>query len=55
MPPGAELPRLLAEGKAFQGGAIDYVWLYWEKGAAPRPPRWLKPASAGGDAQGGLL
>lgn len=56
MPPGAELPRLLAEGCAFEGGAIDYVWLYWERGASPRPPRWLRPSSrsAGGE-QGALL
>ena len=46
MPPGHELPRLLAEGRAFKGGAIDYVWLLWVRGAAPRPPRWLQPSAA---------
>ena len=46
MPPGAELPRLRAEGRAFEGGAIDYIWLLWVAGAAPRPPAWLRPASA---------
>jgi hypothetical protein len=45
MPPGAELPRLIAEGRAYQGGSADYVWIYYERGAAPRPPAWLRPRS----------
>lgn len=43
MPPGGELPRLIAEGRAFEGGAMDYLWLLWVRGAAPRPPAWLRP------------
>jgi len=45
MPPGAELPRLRAEGLDHRRGSMDYVWIYWERGAAPRPPVWLRPSN----------
>jgi hypothetical protein len=56
MPPGAELEHLRAEGRAHEGGAIDYLWIYWERGAEPRRPRWLRPSSIPAeDLQGALL
>jgi hypothetical protein len=53
MPPGEELPRLIEEGRAYQGGSIDYVWLLWVKGTGPRPPAWLKPRSLAAEPAAG--
>lgn len=43
MPPGSELERLHSIDRAYTNGSIDYVWLLWVAGEAPRPPRWLRP------------
>lgn len=43
MPPGEELRRGAVKAC---GGKVNYIWIVWERGAAPRAPQWLiKPGA----------
>ena len=44
MPPGNKLEEMIANGTAFKGGAIDYVWIIWRRGyRGDTRLQWLNP------------
>ncbi len=49
MPPGHEVERLAAAGKAFQGGKQDFAWLVWTAGGPYRTETlfldWREPVA----------